>query len=118
MAIIDKYLSLLKSRKGSDLHISPGNPPLCRIAGELTPLEPTALTAEQTIQMLTETLLPEQRAELDKTHDLDYAYEVQTLEARFRVNLFIGRLGMGGVFRLIPTQIKTIKELGLPESLQ
>ena len=39
------------------------------------------------------------------------------LEARFRANVFQGRLGISAVFRFIPTQIKSMKELGLPESL-
>ena len=115
MAHIDQLLKMLKEKKGSDLHLSPGNPPLARISGELTPIDPTILTSQATEHLLNEIMTPEQRAIYEDTHDLDFGYPVPALDARFRSNVFIGRLGMGAVFRLIPTQIKTIKELGLPD---
>jgi twitching motility protein PilT len=118
MADIDNLLKLLKERKGSDLHISPGNPPLCRMAGDLRPLDPAPLTAERAKELIYSMLTEAQKKELEATHDLDFGYEVRDLESRFRVNVFFGRLGVGAVFRLIPTQIKTLKQLNLPDSLQ
>jgi twitching motility protein PilT len=118
MSDINLLLKLLKEKKGSDLHLSPGNPPLCRIAGDLKPLDPQPLTPEQTKALIGSILNNTQKVEFDKTHDLDFGYEVQELESRFRVNVFFGRLGVGAVFRLIPTEIKTLKQLGMPEILQ
>lgn len=115
MAQLDTLLKLLKDRKGSDLHLSSGNPPLVRISGELTPLDPTPLTNQTIQQLLYEIMTPEQRAMFEQTRDLDFGYPAPQLDARFRSNVFEGRLGMGAVFRLIPTQIKSIKELGLPD---
>jgi twitching motility protein PilT len=115
MAQIDQLLKVVKDRKGSDLHLSPGNPPLARISGELTPLSETPLSPQITQQLLYEIMTAEQRAVYEETHDLDFGYPVPALDARFRSNVFEGRLGMGGVFRLIPTQIKSLKELALPD---
>jgi len=117
MAQIDRLLKILKDKKGSDLHLSPGNPPLGRIGGELIPLEPTPLTAEANKALLFEIITAEQKVNYDKMHDLDFALAVAELEARFRANVFEGRLGTSAVFRLIPSQIKSIQQLGLPESL-
>jgi twitching motility protein PilT len=63
--------------------------------------------------LLFEVLNPEQRERLEANLELDFAYEVAGL-ARFRVNYFIQQHGLGGVFRLLPEQIRTAAELGLP----
>jgi twitching motility protein PilT len=58
------------------------------------------------------------RAEFATRHDTDFAYEIPGL-ARFRCNLFMDRLGPGGVFRVIPSRIMTAEEMGLaPELLE
>src|ERR1700733_9318083 len=110
MAQIDQLLKILKEKKGSDLHLSPGNPPLARISGELTPLAANALTVQDTQTLLNEIMTEGQRTSYEKTHDIDFGYPCPALNARFRTNVFLGRLGMGAVLRLIPTQIKSIKE--------
>ncbi len=56
-----------------------------------------------------------QRELFERDHDLDFAYEVPALKARFRANIFRGRLGTSGVFRIIPTEILSAEQLGLPE---
>jgi twitching motility protein PilT len=117
MAQLDLLLKTLCEKKGSDLHLSPGNPPLARIAGELTVVDPTPLTAESAQALLFEIMNEIHRKEYEESHDVDFAYPVEELQARFRANVFMGRLGISAVFRLIPTQIKTIQQLGLPESL-
>ena len=117
MAQIDRLLQLLKDRKGSDLHLSPGNPPLGRISGELAALEQNILSAEDNKTLLYEIMTERQRAEYEKNKDLDFAHAVEALQARFRANIFEGRKGISAVFRLIPTQIKSVKELGLPDTV-
>jgi twitching motility protein PilT len=117
MAQLDAWLKLLKDKQGSDLHLSPGNPALVRVSGELTPLDQIPLSAETIQTALNEMLTPQQREAFERTHDCDLAYQVDELKSRYRGNIFLGRHGISAVFRIIPTEIKTIQQLGLPESL-
>jgi twitching motility protein PilT len=62
-------------------------------------------------------IVPERnREEFERTHDADFAYELPG-RARFRVNIFVDLRGMGAVFRVIPTKILTVDDLGLPKEL-
>ncbi|MCX5797394.1 MAG: type IV pilus twitching motility protein PilT [Elusimicrobia bacterium] len=117
MAKLDRLLKTLRDHNGSDLHLSPGNPPIGRVAGSLKPLQPEPMSALENHALLYEIMLDHQRAEFEKTHDLDFAYPVDALQARFRANVYVGRLGISAVFRLIPAEIKTVQQLGLPESI-
>jgi twitching motility protein PilT len=117
MARIDDLFRVLRDKKASDLHLSPGNPPLMRVAGDLVSLVPTKLTHDENQALLFEIMSPDQRGQFEQSHDIDFAYEVPALAARFRANVFYGRLGMSAVFRLIPTQILTVEQLGLPPAV-
>lgn len=117
MAKIDKLFQLLKQQGGSDLHLSPGNPPMVRASGQLRPVIDQTLNHEQYKALLYEIMNEEQRSSFEATHDLDFAYEVQALKARFRANIFMGRLGISAVFRIIPAEILTVEQLGLPQSV-
>jgi twitching motility protein PilT len=117
MPRIDELFGVLRDKKGSDLHLSPDNPPLMRVAGDLVPLLPQKLTHAQNQALLFEMMSPEQQRQFEETHDIDFAYVVPALAARFRANVFCGRLGMSAVFRLIPTQILTVEQLGLPPTV-
>jgi len=117
MPKIDGLFKILQEQKGSDLHISPENPPLIRVSGRLVPAHPKSFGHEQYKALLYEIMSEAQRSEFEETLDIDFAYEIPALNARFRANIFYGRLGISAVFRLIPTKILSIKELGLPENL-
>ncbi|MBI3621108.1 MAG: type IV pilus twitching motility protein PilT [Nitrospirae bacterium] len=117
MAQLDQLLKLLKDKRGSDLHLSPGNPPMVRVSGDLAPLVPQPLTHDTAEKLLYEIMTEEQRRQFEATHDIDFAYEVAALESRFRANIFQGRQGISAVFRLIPTKVLTVEELGLPPSV-
>jgi len=117
MAKIDGLFKILQEQGGSDLHISPENPPLIRVAGKLVPAHPKSFGHEQYKALLYEIMNESQRQQFEQSHDIDFAYEVTSLNSRFRANIFYGRLGISAVFRLIPTKILSIRELGLPESL-
>ena len=67
--------------------------------------------------MIYEILNDDQRRLFEEQRDLDFAIEIGEL-ARFRVNVFNQRNGEGAVFRVIPTQIRSFQELGLPEVMQ
>ena len=117
MAKIDKLFQILQQQGGSDLHLSPGNPPLIRVSGQLRPALEQVLSNAQYRSLLYEIMNEEQRNEFEARSDLDFAYEVEALKARFRANIFMGRLGISAVFRIIPAEILTVEQLGLPQSV-
>ncbi|MCW9048781.1 MAG: type IV pilus twitching motility protein PilT [Deltaproteobacteria bacterium] len=117
MAKIDKLFQILQQQRGSDLHLSPGNSPLIRAAGQLRPAIDQVLNNEQYRTLLYEIMSENQRSEFEERHDLDFAYEVKALKARFRANIFMGRMGISAVFRIIPEEILTVEQLGLPQSV-
>ena len=117
MAKIDTYFRELKERGASDLHMVVGLPPMLRLHGELQPTDHPVLTAETNREILFEILKPEQQMHLEKTRDFDMAYELGD-EARFRCNFFYQQRGVGAVFRIIPTKISTLEQLGLSETLK
>jgi twitching motility protein PilT len=117
MAKIDGLFKILKDKGGSDLHLSPGNPPLIRCSGVLEPIFDRPIGHEQNKAILYEIMTEAQRQEFDARQDLDFAYEVPALESRFRANIFTGRNGISAVFRLIPAKILTADQLGLPPAV-
>ncbi|PLX99203.1 MAG: type IV pili twitching motility protein PilT [Desulfuromonas sp.] len=117
MPKIDGLFKMLKENGGSDLHLSPQNPPMIRVSGELTPVMQQRLSHDQIKGLVYEIMNEGQRSKFENTLDLDFAYEVPALEARFRANIFVGRLGVSAVFRIIPSEILTVEQLGLPNTL-
>ncbi len=117
MAKIDVLLKMMIDHNASDLHISPGDPPLMRIDGSLQRTKYHDLSGEEAEVVLLELLDDEYLNHLKARKDIDFAYELEGV-ARFRANVFMERKGYGGAFRLVPSQIKTIRELNLPESVQ
>jgi twitching motility protein PilT len=114
---IDHLLEQMVARKASDLHITVGTPPAIRVNGEVVRLdEYAALDAEQTQQLLYRVLSSEQQKQLEIKRQIDFAHSVPGV-ARFRVNVYFQRESLGGAFRVIPEEIKTLEELGLPDSL-
>ena len=114
MAHIDSFFEQMNGRGASDLHMVVGFPPLIRLRGELVPLESQVLTAESNRQILYEILSKEQQRDLEKNLDLDKAYELEGV-GRFRCNFLHQHRGIGAVFRIIPTKIMTLEQLGIPE---
>ncbi len=114
---IDRLLHKMVEMGASDLHISVGAPPLLRLDGDIVPIPGTQiLSAEETASIL-RPMMPQRNIEqYDETHDTDFAHEITGL-ARFRSNVFSDLNGTGGVFRVIPTKILTVEQLGLPSNL-
>ncbi|MEP6925726.1 MAG: type IV pilus twitching motility protein PilT [Pyrinomonadaceae bacterium] len=102
----------------SDLHLSVSMPPMIRKDGKMAILEQgrEVLTAEMAREMLYSIMPEKNREEFERRHDTDFAYSITGL-ARFRANIFMDRKGMGGVFRIIPTDILTAETLGLSEAI-
>lgn len=116
MAKIDELLSLMTERGASDLHLASGSAPYLRINGEMVKLNYRDVTPEVCQALIMEILSEHQRANFIEDWDLDCSYSLRGV-ARFRVNAFKQRKGVGAVFRLIPEHIQTVEELGLPEHL-
>ncbi|KDA54385.1 hypothetical protein EG19_11765 [Thermoanaerobaculum aquaticum] len=116
---LDKLLATLVELGGSDLHLSSGVVPMMRLHGDMVPLPGVnlVLTSEHILLMCDEIAPAKNRQEFRETNDTDFAYEIPGL-ARFRVNVFRDRRGVGAVFRQIPHRIMTLEELGLPDCVK
>jgi twitching motility protein PilT len=113
MAAIDDLFKLLVDQGGSDLHLSSGAPPYIRLHGAMTPLEFKSLTGQEVQSLIFEILNERQRKAFVEKWELDVAYTLPGV-GRFRCNIFMQRKGLGGVFRIIPERIRSVKELNLP----
>ncbi len=115
---LSDLLKRLVESGGSDLHITVNSPPRIRVHGELKPLEdlPTLGPAE-TKQLAYSVLTETQKHRFEETLELDFSFGIRDL-ARFRGNLFNQRGATAAVFRLIPFEIKSFEELGLPPVLR
>ncbi len=115
---ITELLVLAKDKGASDLHLTVGTPPKLRVHGELVDVPGwPPLSREDVHAMIYDILTDAQKAKFEEHLDLDFSVELEGL-GRFRVNVFSQRLGEGAVFRLIPSHIRSIPELGLPPVLE
>ena len=111
---IENLLDECIRRHASDLHVQFGLPPILRIDGALTPIAGMPnLDDEMLKQIIFATLDESQRQIYTKDKEYDYSFAFGDI-ARFRVNAFHERGRMAAAFRLIPNQIKSIADLGLP----
>jgi twitching motility protein PilT len=117
LAHIDSLFDELLTRKGSDLHLGVGYPPIGRVRGQLVPLRTDLLVAADMPKLLFELLNEEQKKKFTGELDLDFAHAFGK-KARFRANYFHKVTGMAAVFRTIPTEIPTLAELGCPEAIK
>ncbi|HVP39990.1 MAG TPA: type IV pilus twitching motility protein PilT [Candidatus Saccharimonadales bacterium] len=113
MPRIDEIFKLIKEQGASDLHVAAGAPPMIRLNGELQPVEPEPLTADLVEDLLLEIMREEVRAEFQRENSVDFSYEVPGV-VRMRANIYRHRDGLAAAFRMLPTQILTVEQLGLP----
>jgi twitching motility protein PilT len=113
MAILDKLLTVIVEHGGSDLHIGEGQPPKMRKHGDVAPIREKPLTRDETMSMLSEVCGERNWKIFEERGDLDFAYEMDAA-SRFRCNYLKQAHGYGAVFRLIPTKIATLEQLGIP----
>ncbi|HSD91199.1 MAG TPA: PilT/PilU family type 4a pilus ATPase [Kofleriaceae bacterium] len=114
---IDTLFDRLLERGGSDLHLTPGYPPMLRVKGQLVADGNRELSSGEIEALLQPLLSPEQRHTFDAGGDLDFAHAHGT-KARFRANYLRKLTGTGAVFRAIPTIIKSLDELGVPPGIR
>jgi len=117
MAYIDTLFKVLIESGGSDLHLGQGQPPKIRRHGEIISISDEILTLEQMSYMLSEICTPNRWKKFEENGDLDFAYEMDA-DNRFRCNYLKQTNGYGAVFRIIPTKIKTLEDLGVPQVIK
>ena len=114
---ITELLKFTLDNKGSDLHLSGTNPPIVRINGQLHRLKADVLGSDAIRGMLYSVMAEEQRSTFERDLEIDFAISFGE-NARFRVNAFTNRVGTAAVFRVIPTKIPTMEQLGLPSVMR
>ena len=115
---IQGMLRKLVESKSSDLHLRVGEPPIIRKSGEMIRLEGYEPLTVEDVESLLLSIMPERnKSEYAECNDTDFAYEILDL-ARFRANGLKDRKGPAAVFRVIPTKIQTVEELGVSEEVQ
>jgi twitching motility protein PilT len=113
MAYIDQFLQIVVRQGASDLHIGEGQPPKIRTHGDIMPIRAEPISREEATRMLNEVCGPQNWERFNERGDLDFAYQMDE-DSRFRTNYFKQSDGYGAAFRLIPTQIASVEELGVP----
>ncbi len=115
---LNKLLAITLERNASDLHLQVGEPPILRIDSALHRLDDYQILSADAIADLIEVMVtPIQKEALAKNMQLDLSYSYKD-NARFRVNVYKAQGVLNVAMRLIPTQIKTLEELGLPPILK
>jgi twitching motility protein PilT len=114
---IDELLGRMDALGASDLHLTAGSPPVVRVHGAIAPVEELErLTPRNTQELLYRILSTEQQKRLEVDRQIDISHAVPGV-ARFRVNIYFQRNAIAAAFRLIPHDIRSLEELGLPPSL-
>ena len=121
-AHIDDLFHQMMDMKASDLHLKSSKVPMLRVDGSMTEMTGRAPIGPAELQLLLDAITPERNhAEFRETNDTDFAYELvnkngQGIRARMRCNVFRDIVGVGAVFRQIPSKILTVEDLKLPKA--
>src|SRR5277367_468990 len=117
MARIDSSCKFMMEQNASDLHLSTGNQPMLRIHGDLVRIDAPPLESDD-LKALVYEIAPEQKIKVfEETGDVDFGYEYPGF-ARYRANFLNQKNGIAAVFRLIPSKVLTLEQLGLPPVLK
>jgi len=115
---IPELLEVVVDRGASDLHLTTGTPPAVRLNGVLHRLENyEPLEPDQLQRMIYSILTQRQRERLEQDLELDVSYALPG-KGRFRVNVYFQRDALGAAFRMIPFEIKSVEQLGLPRQVE
>jgi len=113
MSEIQKLLEHTVTSGASDLHLSAGSPIMIRLNGSMKKVDDRSVDAEEIKALIHQIMTKEQLLLLDKNNEVDFSLAIQNV-ARFRVNVFSQRLGLGAVLRVIPSKIPSLEQIGLP----
>ena len=112
-----EFLIAVIDKKGSDLHLTANLPPMIRINGDLKRLKGFRKLLPKDLQEIVYSILTQkQREKFEENLELDVSYSLPG-KARFRVNVFQQRDSLGAVMRLIPFDVKSLEELGVPSAV-
>ena len=111
---LDKFLKAAVDLGASDLHIVSSSVPLVRLHGVLRWFKSPMMSPDMTKRLLMEILSRDQLVKFQKLKEVDFCYEPEGL-GRFRANVFQQRKGIDGAFRVIPTDVKNLDDLGFPK---
>src|SRR5499427_4750605 len=115
-SVMKQLLEIMLERGASDLHLSSEHPPMMRLDGDIVGIEGFAKLDPDHLKEMIWTISPQRnRDQWHQTKDTDFAHE--TAAARFRINVFEDRFGIGAVLRQIPNKIRTAEELGLSQPI-
>ena len=114
---IDELLAFTVNLGASDLHITAGSIPMIRIHGKMRKLDLPPTPPEMMDRLARQVLTEEQWERFEEMKEIDLSKRLKDI-ARFRVNVFQQINGIGAVFRVIPAEIRTFEELGLPEVMK
>src|SRR6266700_245833 len=110
---LSDLLKRMLEMNGSDLHITTNSPPQVRVHGHLVPLDLPQMTPAETKQLAYSVMTDSQKHRFEEHLELDFSFGLKGL-ARFRANVFNQRGATSAVFRVIPFEIKSCNQLGLP----
>ena len=110
---LSDLLKRMLEMSGSDLHLTTNSPPQIRVHGHLVPLDLPQMTPAETKQLAYSVMTDSQKHRFEESLELDFSFGLKGL-ARFRANVFNQRGATAAVFRLIPFEIKSFNQLGLP----
>jgi twitching motility protein PilT len=113
MPYLDQFLQAIVAEGASDLHIGEGQPPKMRRHGDVMPMRTEPVLRDEAVMMLSELPGEDNWKLFEERGDFDFAYEMDRA-SRFRCNYLKQANGYGAVFRLIPTKIATLEQLGIP----
>jgi twitching motility protein PilT len=111
-----RLLEVMLEHRASDLHLSSGCDPCLRKDGDVVALLGFGAPDAEALREMIWSIAPEKnQKEWEQIKDTDFAHETEA--ARFRINVFADRRGIGAVMRVIPNQIRSVEEMGLSQHI-
>ena len=111
---INELLAFSVQNRASDLHLSAGEAPIIRVDGDIKRINLPPLSHQDVHAMIYNLMNNKQKKEYDASLEVDFSIDIERL-SRFRVNAFNQSRGAAAVFRVIPSRIQSLEELGAPE---
>ena len=117
-AAVESLFHAMIREGASDLHLRCGEPPVLRSSGEMKRLAGHAPLREEELSAMLEAIMPERnQREFAESNDTDFAHEIVGT-ARFRANVLRDRNGIAAVFRLVPSTIVSVEQMGISAEVQ
>ena len=116
MITIKELLVMAKEKNASDVHITVGIPPKCRVNGELMNVGVPKFSPEDTVNLVMGLMNEHQLSILNEKGEVDFSYAINTL-GRYRINIFKQRGSYAAAIRIVGTTIPTPEELSIPDSV-